>query len=96
MSFVGLIGLMDPPRAEARQAIAECRQAGIAVKMITGDHQTTASVIASELGLQGRAVSGTELDRMDGAQLAAAIDEIAGARWRFCATGCKPAVTTAP
>ena len=77
LSFVGLIGLMDPPRAEARQAIVECRQAGIAVKMITGDHQTTASVIASELGLQGRAVSGAELDRMDGAQLAAAIDQIA-------------------
>jgi Ca2+-transporting ATPase len=77
LSFVGLIGLMDPPRAEARQAITECRQAGIVVKMITGDHQTTASVIASELGLQGRAVSGVELDRMDDAQLAAAIDKIA-------------------
>ena len=77
LSFVGLIGLMDPPRSEAKQAIAECRQAGIAVKMITGDHQTTASAIASELGLQGRAVSGADLDRMDAAQLAAAIDEIA-------------------
>ena len=65
LSFVGLIGLMDAPRAAARQAIAECRQAGIAVKVITGDHQTTVSEIASELGLQGRAVSGTELDRMD-------------------------------
>ena len=44
---------MDPPRPEAKQAIAECRQAGIVVKMITGDHQATASAIASELGLQG-------------------------------------------
>ena len=77
LSFVGLIGLMDPPRAEARQAISECRQACIAVKMITGVYQTTASVIASELGLHGRAVSGAELDRMDDAQLAAAIDKIA-------------------
>ena len=77
LCFIGLVGLMDPPRPEAKQAIAECRQAGIAVKMITGDHQTTASVIASELGLLGRAVSGAELDRMDTAQLAAAIDEIA-------------------
>ncbi len=68
---------MDPPRAEAKQAIAECRQAGIAVKMITGDHQTTATAIASELGLQGRTVSGAELDRMDAEQLAAAIDEVA-------------------
>ncbi|MBC7435391.1 MAG: HAD-IC family P-type ATPase [Bdellovibrionales bacterium] len=77
LTFLGLIGLMDPPRAEAKQAIAECRQAGIAVKMITGDHQTTASAIAGELGLQGRAVSGAELDRMDAVQLAAAVDEIA-------------------
>ena len=77
LRFIGLIGLMDPPRPQARQAIAECRQAGIAVKMITGDHQTTASAIASELGLHGRSVSGTELNLMDDAQLGAAIDDIA-------------------
>jgi len=77
LEFVGLIGLMDPPRPEAMQAIAECRQAGIVVKMITGDHQATASAIASELGLHGRAVSGADIDRMDAAQLAAAIDEVA-------------------
>lgn len=76
LTFVGLLGLMDPPRAEARQAIAECRQAGIAVKMITGDHPTTASAIAAELGLHGRVLSGTELDAMDSAQLAAAIDDV--------------------
>jgi Ca2+-transporting ATPase len=77
LDFVGLVGLMDPPRPEAMQAIAECRQAGIVVKMITGDHQVTASAIAAELGLHGRAVSGAEIDRMDAAQLAAAIDEVA-------------------
>ena len=77
LDFVGLIGLMDPPRPEAMQAIAECRQAGIVVKMITGDHQATASAIASELGLHGRAVSGADIDRMDAAQLTAAIDEVA-------------------
>ena len=77
LEFVGLVGLMDPPRPEAMQAIAECRQAGIVVKMITGDHQATASAIATELGLHGRAVSGAEIDRMDAAQLAAAIDEVA-------------------
>ena len=77
LTFVGLIGLMDPPRAEAKQAIAECLHAGIAVKLITGDHQTTASVIAAELGLQGRALSGAELNRMDATQLAAVIDDIA-------------------
>jgi P-type Ca2+ transporter type 2C len=77
LSFVGLIGLMDPPRAEARVAIAECRAAGIAVKMITGDHQHTASAIAAELGLQGTAMTGAELDRMNADQLAAAIDDVA-------------------
>ena len=76
LSFVGLIGLQDPPRAEATQAIAECQQAGIAVKMITGDHQTTASAIAQELDLHGRAVSGSDLDRMDAVQLANTIDDI--------------------
>ncbi len=77
LCFLGLVGLMDPPRAEARQAIAECRHAGIAVKMITGDHQTTATAIALELGLAGRAVSGPELDRMTAQQLADAIDGVA-------------------
>jgi Ca2+-transporting ATPase len=77
LDFVGLVGLMDPPRPEAMQAITECRQAGIVVKMITGDHQATASAIASELGLHGRAVSGADIDRMDAAQLAATIDEVA-------------------
>lgn len=77
LCFVGLLGLMDPPRAEARQAIAECQHAGIAVKMITGDHQTTATAIAGALGLAGRTVSGAELDRMDARQLADAVDDVA-------------------
>jgi P-type Ca2+ transporter type 2C len=77
LTYVGLVGLMDPPRPEAARAIAECRQAGIAVKMITGDHQATAMAVAAELGLHGSAVSGAELDRLDAAQLAAAIDSVA-------------------
>ena len=77
LCFTGLIGLMDPPRAEAKQAIADCQQAGIAVKMITGDHQTTATAIASELGLAGHTVSGAELDRMSEQQLADAVDAVA-------------------
>jgi len=77
LDFVGLVGLMDPPRPQAKDAIDECRQAGIVVKMITGDHQATAAAIAAELGIQGQAVSGADLDRMDPAQLAAAIDAIA-------------------
>lgn len=77
LDFAGLVGLMDPPRPEAMQAIDECRRAGIVVKMITGDHQATASAIAAELGLHGRAASGAEIDRMDAAQLAAAIEDVA-------------------
>jgi P-type Ca2+ transporter type 2C len=76
LCHLGLVGLQDPPRPQARQAIAECRQAGIAVKMITGDHPHTALAIAHELGLEGRALAGAELDRMDTAQLAAAIDGV--------------------
>ncbi len=77
LCFTGLIGLMDPPRAEARQAIAECQRAGIEVKMITGDHQATATAIAGGLGLAGRTVSGTEIDRMNARQLAEAVDDVA-------------------
>jgi len=77
LSFVGLIGLMDPPRPEARQAIVECQAAGIAVKMITGDHRDTGVAIARELGLQGNALTGAELDRMDAHALDAAIDSTA-------------------
>ena len=77
LCFTGLMGLMDPLRAEAREAIAQCQQAGIAVKMITGDHQTTATAIATELGLAGRSVSGTDIDRLDARQLADAVDGVA-------------------
>ena len=52
--FEGLIGLIDPPREEAVAAIAQCRSAGIAVKMITGDHVVTAEAIAGQLGIDDR------------------------------------------
>ena len=77
LTFVGLVGLMDPPRPEAKQAIASCKMAGIAVKMITGDHRDTGIAIARELGLQGGAITGAELDRMDAQELAATIEGIA-------------------
>jgi P-type Ca2+ transporter type 2C len=77
LTFIGLIGLMDPPRAEVKQAIAACQRAGIAVKMITGDHRDTGIAIARELGLQGAALTGAQLERMEERQLAAAIDGIA-------------------
>ena len=75
-TLLGLVGLMDPPRAEAKQAIAHCKHAGIQVKMITGDHVLTAAAIGHELGLTGDVVSGAELDAMDEAELARRINHI--------------------
>jgi len=72
----GLVGMMDPPRPEVRAAIALCNQAGIAVKMITGDQKDTAAAIAAELGIKGEVHSGDELDALDDAQLAGRIDDI--------------------
>jgi magnesium-transporting ATPase (P-type) len=69
--FLGLVGFIDPPRAEAIAAIAECHSAGIAVKMITGDHGATAEAIARQLGLDEdpKVVTGSELDRIPDEQL---------------------------
>ncbi len=77
LTFLGLVGLMDPPRPEAKLAIAQCKQAGIDVNMITGDHQVTASAIARELGLEGRSITGAELEHMESEQLADIIDSVA-------------------
>ncbi|MGL6299130.1 MAG: cation-translocating P-type ATPase, partial [Methanobacteriaceae archaeon] len=62
--FTGLTGLMDPPRQEAKDAVATCKKAGIKVVMITGDHQETASAIAKEIGIltNGKVLNGKELD----------------------------------
>lgn len=77
LTFVGLIGLMDPPRPEARTAIQQCQKAGIAVKMITGDQKATASAIAEELGLTGEVIDGGELAELTEQELAARINGIA-------------------
>ncbi len=75
LHFLGLLGLIDPPRPEAIAAVAECRAAGIEVKMITGDHAGTARAIAGAIGLAqaGRVLTGAELDRLDDAGLAEAV-----------------------
>ncbi len=72
LTFLGLVGLIDPPRPEAIAAVATCRAAGIRVKMITGDHAGTAAAIAEQIGLEhpSGVLTGAELDDLDEAQLA--------------------------
>jgi magnesium-transporting ATPase (P-type) len=79
LRFLGLVALLDPPRAEAQAAVAECRAAGIRVKMITGDHPATAAAIARRLGIPGaeRVMTGAEVAALDEAALAAAAPEVA-------------------
>ena len=69
--FLGLAGLIDPPRQQAIESIAKCLEAGIDVKMITGDHVVTASAIGKQLGLlnSDRVLTGQELDKLDDEQL---------------------------
>jgi len=77
--FVGLAGMMDPPRPEAAEAVALCRQAGIKPVMITGDHKVTAVAIARELGILeegSKAITGAELAAMSDEELADSIDDI--------------------
>lgn len=77
--FVGLMGMIDPPREEVKEAIATCYEAGIKTVMITGDHQATAVAIARQLGIlprHGEVVSGDELARMPAGELARRVDNI--------------------
>jgi calcium-translocating P-type ATPase len=78
LTFLGLIGLIDPPRPEAIAAVAECRAAGIRVKMITGDHAGTAAAIAAQIGLANphRVLTGADLDKLDDAQLALEVADV--------------------
>jgi len=71
MIFLGLVGIIDPPRPEAVEAIRICRDAGIRVKMITGDHAGTASAIGREMGIsdEGTAVTGAELEKASDEEL---------------------------
>ncbi len=78
MVFLGLVGMIDPPRGEVREAIATCKTAGIKTVMITGDHALTATAIARELGIldKGRVVTGDELDAMNDDELARIVEEV--------------------
>ncbi|MPV35816.1 cation-translocating P-type ATPase [Georgenia subflava] len=69
LTLLALVGIVDPPRSEARDAITQARQAGIAVHMITGDHVGTASAIAADLGIEGESVTGAELEKTSDEQL---------------------------
>ncbi len=75
MVFVGLQAMIDPPRKEVREAVDKCKTAGIKVVMITGDHVSTAQAVAKELGIEGRALTGLELDQID--DLSAEVENIA-------------------
>lgn len=79
LTFMGLVGMIDPPRPEARDAVAVCRRAGIKPIMITGDHVVTASAIAKDLGILEEgdmAITGVELDAMSEAELDKVLEKI--------------------
>ncbi len=80
LTLLGLVGMIDPPRPEAKEAVATCRRAGIKPVMITGDHVVTAAAIAREIGILtdgDRAITGAELDAMSDAELDAQVEGIA-------------------
>jgi P-type Ca2+ transporter type 2C len=76
LQLLALVGIVDPPRAEARDAIAKAKSAGIQTRMITGDHAITAEAIARQLGIEGRAITGAEFSAMSEDEVDAAIDGI--------------------
>ena len=76
LTLLALVGIVDPPRPAAKAAIATAHEAGIRVRMITGDHAVTAAAIANELGIAGRAITGAEFGAMTDDELDAAIDDV--------------------
>lgn len=79
LTFIGLYGIVDPPRKEVKQSIQECREAGIKTVMITGDHKVTAEAIADEINLRpkdGLVLTGQELNRMSEDELSEIIDQV--------------------
>ena len=76
LTLVGMAAIVDPPRSEARDAIATATSAGIRVRMITGDNAVTAGAIGHELGIGGEAITGADLDRMHDDDLDARLDDL--------------------
>ncbi len=78
MTLLGLVGMIDPPRREAKAAVRECEEAGIKVMMITGDHPLTAKAVAGELGISktGNVVIGPELEAMDDLKLEQVVESV--------------------
>ncbi|HEU4319666.1 MAG TPA: cation-transporting P-type ATPase [Acidimicrobiia bacterium] len=76
LTLLAMVGIVDPPRAEAKDAIAKCHSAGIQVRMITGDHAVTAAAIGHQLGIEGTALTGAEFAALSDEELAAQLDEI--------------------
>ncbi|MFC1923651.1 cation-translocating P-type ATPase, partial [Chloroflexota bacterium] len=76
LTIMAMVGIVDPPRAEARDAIAECHNAGIQVRMITGDHAVTAAAIGHKLGIEGMALTGAQFAAMSDQELKSKLSEI--------------------
>ncbi len=76
LTLLAMVGIVDPPRTEAKEAIAKCHSAGIQVRMITGDHAVTAAAIGKELGITGTALSGAEFAAMSDEALTKDLDNI--------------------
>jgi Ca2+-transporting ATPase len=76
LTILAMVGIVDPPRTEAKDAIAKCHSAGIQVRMITGDHAVTAAAIGRELGITGKALTGAQFKAMSDDQLMKELPEI--------------------
>jgi Ca2+-transporting ATPase len=76
--LVGLVGMMDPPRKEAAEAVATCKKAGIKVVMITGDHRDTAAAIAKEIGVlkDGKVLTGNDLEKLSEDEFAEIVEDV--------------------
>ncbi|RPJ50010.1 MAG: HAD family hydrolase, partial [Chloroflexi bacterium] len=76
LTLLAMVGIVDPPRSEAKDAIAKCHSAGIQVRMITGDHAVTAAAIGRELGITGTALTGAQFAAMSDEELISKLDDI--------------------